>query len=86
MPNPPWILHLLCLNANSQPLIPNNLEAKAQGVTMAAPWFQIRHLAEAGLIALSSNYPLYADLSDRMLTILGEYSPRQEIYSIGLIP
>jgi len=72
-----------CLNTNSRPLIPNNLEARALGVSMAAPWFQIRHLAEeAGLIALSSNYALYGDLSDRMLTIIGEYSPRQEIYSI----
>ena len=32
--------------------------------------------------ALSSNYTLYADLSSRMMAIIGEYSDRQEVYSI----
>lgn len=33
-------------------------------------------------MALSSNYALYADMSNRMMAILAQYSPDQEIYSI----
>lgn len=74
---------VVVLSNNDGCVISRSDEARAKGVTMAAPWFQLRHLAEeAGLIALSSNYALYGDLSDRMLTILGEYSPRQQPYSI----
>jgi len=74
---------VVVLSNNDGCAVSRSNEAKALGVRTAAPWFQIRHLEkDAGLIALSSNYALYGDLSDRMLTILGEYSPRQEIYSI----
>ncbi len=50
---------------------------------MITPWFQMRDLAQKhGIIALSSNYALYADMSNRMMSVLGQYSPDQEIYSI----
>ena len=50
---------------------------------MGAPWFQIKHLEqEAGLIALSANFPLYGDMSNRMMSIAAGLGPRQEIYSI----
>jgi DNA polymerase V len=50
---------------------------------MGVPYFQVRHLEKSdGLIALSSNYALYADLSQRFMTLLGSYTPYQEIYSI----
>jgi DNA polymerase V len=50
---------------------------------MGQPWFQCRDLEKtAGLIALSSNYALYGDMSNRMMTIAAEFAPRQEIYSI----
>ena len=50
---------------------------------MAQPWFQVRHLErEAGLIALSANFELYGDMSSRMMTLVGAYAPRQEVYSI----
>ena len=50
---------------------------------MGTPWFQMRDLAQKhGIIALSSNYELYADLSNRMMAVLAQYSPDQEIYSI----
>ena len=54
---------------------------------MGAPWFQIRHLAEdAGLVALSANFALYGDLSDRMMSLAAGLGPQQEIYSMQLIP
>jgi DNA polymerase V len=50
---------------------------------MGAPWFQIRHLAEdAGLVALSANFQLYGDVSDRMMSLAAGLGPTQEIYSI----
>ena len=58
-------------------------EAKALGIPMGAPWFQCRDLARHhGVVALSSNYPLYADLSARLMAVLGQFSSRQAIYSI----
>ena len=50
---------------------------------MGAPWFEIRHLEEReGLVALSANFALYGDMSDRMMSIAAGLGPVQEIYSI----
>ena len=58
-------------------------EAKALGLPRGAPWFECRDLArQHGVVALSSNYPLYADLSARLMAVLGRFAPRQAIYSI----
>lgn len=58
-------------------------EAKAHGVQMGQPWSQCRELEKSdGLVALSSNYALYGDMSNRMKTIAAVYAPRQEIYSV----
>jgi len=58
-------------------------EAKDLGVRMAQPWFQVRHLErEAGLIALSANFELDGDVSSRMMSLVGQCAPRQEVYSI----
>ena len=54
---------------------------------MGAPWFQIRHMEEThGLVALSANFTLYGDMSDRMMSLAAGLGPVQEIYSIELIP
>ncbi|CAM8620905.1 DinP Nucleotidyltransferase/DNA polymerase involved in DNA repair [Comamonadaceae bacterium] len=50
---------------------------------MGAPWFKIKHFAdEAGLVALSANFALYGDMSDRMMSVAAGLGPSQEIYSI----
>ncbi len=50
---------------------------------MGAPWFKMKDLAKQhGIIALSSNYALYADMSNRVMSILRGFSPDQEVYSI----
>ena len=50
---------------------------------MGAPWFQIqKQLPDAGAIALSANFTLYGDMSDRMTSIAAGLGPEQEIYSI----
>ncbi len=58
-------------------------EAKAMGIRMGEPWFKIRHLEDhAGLVALSANFTLYGDMSDRMMSLAAGLGPTQEIYSI----
>jgi len=50
---------------------------------MGVPWFQLKDLAKKhGIVAKSSNYSLYGDMSARMMAVLGQFSPDQEIYSI----
>jgi DNA polymerase V len=50
---------------------------------MGAPWFKIRHLEqEAGLVALSANFALYGDMSDRMMSLAAGLGHTQEVYSI----
>ena len=50
---------------------------------MGAPWFQLKALSKKHNIAtLSSNYALYGSMSDRVLSILRDYSPNVEPYSI----
>ncbi len=74
---------VVVLSNNDGCVVARSNEVKALGVKMATPWFQMRDLAEwHGIIALSSNYALYADMSNRMMSILSDFSPEQEIYSI----
>ncbi|MCA8148154.1 Y-family DNA polymerase [Burkholderia vietnamiensis] len=74
---------LIVLSNNDGCAVARSQEAKDLGIKMGVPFFQVRHLVqEAGLVALSSNYALYADMSARMMAILGQFSPVQEVYSI----
>lgn len=74
---------LVVLSNNDGCAVARSNEAKALGVKMATPWFQIKDLAEThGLVALSSNYTLYGDMSNRVMTVLRHYSPQVEVYSI----
>lgn len=74
---------VVVLSSNDGCAIARSNEAKALGIKMGAPWFQIRHLEkEAGLIGLSANLALYGDMSTRMMRITSELGPTQEIYSI----
>ena len=76
-------LPVVILSNNDGCAIARSNEAKALGIAMGAPWFKIRHLAEsAGLVALSANFALYGDLSDRMMSLAAGLGPQQEIYSI----
>ncbi len=74
---------VVVLSNNDGCAVARSAEVKALGVKMATPWFQLRDVARRhGIIALSSNYALYADMSNRMMAVLRQFSPRQEIYSI----
>lgn len=74
---------VVVLSNNDGCVVARSNEVKALGVKMGTPWFQLRELANKhGIVALSSNYSLYADISNRMMTVIGAFAPRQEIYSI----
>ncbi len=74
---------VVVLSNNDGCAVARSNEVKALGVKMGEPWFRLRDLAQQhGIIALSSNYALYADMSQRMMTLLGRFSPQQEVYSI----
>ena len=74
---------VIVLSNNDSCAIARSNEAKELGIKMGAPWFQIRHLEEqAGLVALSANFTLYGDMSDRMMSLAAGLGPTQEIYSI----
>ncbi|MEO8332668.1 MAG: Y-family DNA polymerase [Gallionella sp.] len=74
---------VVVLSNNDGCVVSRSQEAKDLGVKMAAPWFQMKDLAKRhGIIALSSNYTLYADISNRVMRLLSQYCPDQEIYSI----
>jgi DNA polymerase V len=74
---------VVVLSNNDGCVVSRSAEAKALGIRMGAPWFQCHDLARRhGIVALSSNYELYGDMSDRLMTVLSQYSPHQEIYSI----
>jgi DNA polymerase V len=58
-------------------------EVKVLSVAMGAPWFKLKDLVRLhGFIGLSSNYALYADMSNRVMSIMREFSPDQDVYSI----
>ncbi|WP_437560373.1 DinB/UmuC family translesion DNA polymerase [Acidithiobacillus sulfuriphilus] len=74
---------MVVLSNNDGCVVARSAEVKALGVAMGTPWFQLQKLAkQEGIIALSSNYTLYADMSNRMMGVLSAFSPIQEVYSI----
>lgn len=76
-------LPVVVLSNNDGCAIARSNEAKALGIAMGAPWFQIRHMeASNGLVALSANFALYGDLSDRVASLVSGLGHRTEIYSI----
>ncbi|MCI2284782.1 Y-family DNA polymerase [Colwellia sp. MSW7] len=57
--------------------------AKRLGIPKFTPYFQIKDLLHKhGVVIRSSNYELYADLSERMMTVISRYCDNQHIYSI----
>lgn len=73
---------VVVLSNNDGCVVSRSQEAKDLGIEMAAPWFQIKeHAKRHGIIAFSSNYALYADLSNRVMSLLSQFAPNQEVYS-----
>jgi len=64
-------------------VVARSKEVKDLGIKMGVPLFQIQQLVNQHQIQLfSSHYSLYADMSARVMSILEEFAPRLEVYSI----
>ena len=74
---------IVVLSNNDGCIIARSNEAKALGIKMGTPYFKLKNLiTQNGVVVKSSNYPLYGDMSSRVMRVIGEYSPVQEVYSI----
>lgn len=74
---------IVVLSNNDGCVVARSNESKALGVKMGVPIFQINDLVKQhGIVVCSSNYVLYGDLSNRVMTLIKQFSPDVEIYSI----
>ena len=74
---------IVVLSNNDGCIISRSNEAKLLDIKMGTPLFKIKNLIQSSnIIVLSSNYPLYADISNRTMALLASFSPQQEVYSI----
>ncbi|WP_419832798.1 Y-family DNA polymerase [Endozoicomonas atrinae] len=71
------------LSNNDGCIVARTAQLKALGVAMGTPAFKVRDQVERGEIILrSSNYALYGDMSSRFMSVLEQFSPKLEVYSI----
>jgi len=74
---------IIVLSNNDGCVIARSQEVKDLGIKMGVPWFKVQNLARHHkIIVFSSNYTLYADMSNRVMQIISEFAPNQEVYSI----
>jgi DNA polymerase V len=74
---------IVILSNNDGCIIARSDEAKKLGIPMGAPIFKYRTLiANHNVKVFSSNYSLYGDMSSRVMSILKQFTPDIQVYSI----
>lgn len=74
---------IVVLSNNDGCVIARSNEAKALGIPMGAPAFEWEQVFVKNKVQVfSANFALYGDMSNRVMTLLGTYTPDIEIYSI----
>lgn len=74
---------VVVLSNNDGVIVARSAEAKALGIDMERPFFEIRHILRRHRVhVLSSNYTLYDDMSNRLATIYRAHADEVEVYSI----
>ena len=74
---------VIVLSGNDGCVVSRSNEAKALGIKMGVPLYQIKGLVDKeGVVCFSSNFSLYGDLSDRVMSIIRRHTSRFEQYSI----
>lgn len=74
---------VVVLSGNDGCVVSRSNEAKALGVKMGVPLYQIKNLVDKeGIVCFSSNFSLYGDLSNRVMSIIRQRTSRFEQYSI----
>lgn len=78
-----WHRPVAVLSNNDGCIVARSQEVKQLGIRMAVPVHQVQGLLDRHHVQLfSSNYTLCADISSRVMSLLGEFTPHLEIYSI----
>jgi len=74
---------LITLSNNDGAIVSLTRQAKELGITKFTPYFQIKDLCDKhGVIVCSSNYELIADISGKVMNIIGRFAPEHYCYSI----
>ncbi len=74
---------IVVLSNNDGCIVARSKEAKTLGIGMAEPYFKVKSLLEKHNVAVfSSNYALYGDISNRIMSILADNCKEIEQYSI----
>lgn len=74
---------VVVLSNNDGCIIARSNEAKAMGIAMGTPFYQVKGMLENNKVAVfSSNYTLYGDMSRRVMMLLSEFTPDISQYSI----
>ena len=74
---------VVVLSNNDGCAISRSNEAKQLGIPMGAPAFKYEELFKKNDVKVfSSNFPLYGDMSSRVMSILSKFTPNIEVYSI----
>ncbi len=74
---------VVVMSGNDGCVVARSNEAKALGIKMGQPIYQISDLVrQHGVVAISGNLQLYGDISHRVMTTLSELLPSIEVYSI----
>ena len=74
---------IIVLSNNDGCVIARSNESKALGIKMGVPYFEVKGLCNQHKVQVfSSNYTLYGDLSERVMTTIEDFWPQTEIYSI----
>ena len=74
---------VVVLSNNDGCTIARSNEAKALGIKMGTPYFQLTELIDEHKVSVfSSNYTLYGDMSARIMGTLGRFVEEVEVYSI----
>ena len=74
---------LVVLSNNDGCVVARSKESKKMGVPMGLPYYQMKErFPDSGIMAFSSNYELYADMSARVMATLRTEAPEVHQYSI----
>ncbi len=74
---------VVVLSNNDGCVVARSKEAKAMGIKLGLPYYQmLEQYPNSGIIAFSSNYKLYGDMSARVMAVLREEAPNVYQYSI----
>lgn len=74
---------VVVLSNNDGCVVARSKEAKALGIKMGVPYFQVKDFCKQNNVTVfSSNYALYADMSHRVMSTLESLCPTVEVYSI----